>query len=124
MGNGDILGNLGVTMLLITILFKLIIVAVVAGFYVSNKYALSEKIREQFADLRSMLLYNPLIRYTMLNCLKFNNTGMVVFIGLSTGTVQTGLGVLIVIAMSILPIVYAVIVYRKRKELNKAKNKV
>ena len=70
-----------------------------------------------------MLVYNPLIRYTMLNCLKLNNTGMVAFIGLSTGTAQLGLGVFIVTAMTVLPIVYAIIVYRKRKQLNKAETK-
>ena len=123
MGNGDIIGNLGITVLLISLLIILFVVIIFAGFYVSNKYALSEKVRLLFADLKSMLLFNPLIRYTMINCLKLNNTGMVVFIGLSTGTSQTVFGVLIVIAMSILPIVYAVIVYRKRKELNKAKTK-
>ena len=59
----------------------------------------------------------------MLNCLKLNNTGMVVFIGLSTGSAQTGFGVFIVAVMIALPFVYAVIVYRKRKELNKGKTK-
>ena len=70
-----------------------------------------------------MLLYNPLIRYTMLNCLKLNNTAMVAFVGLSTGTAQLSLSVLIVITMTFLPIIYAVIVYRKRKELSKAETK-
>ena len=110
-------------MLLISLLIILFVVIVFVGLYVSNKYALSEKVRENFAELKSMLLFNPLIRYTMLNCLKLNNTGMVVFIGLSTGTTQTGIGVFVVAVMTTLPIVYAVIVYRKRKELNKAKTK-
>ena len=110
-------------MLLISVLIILFVVIVFVGVYVTNKYACSEKVRLLFADLKAMLLYNPLIRYTLLNCLKLNNTGMVVFIGLSTGPGQTGIGVFIVAAMTILPIVYAVTVYRKRKELNKGKNK-
>ena len=81
MGNGDIIGNLGITVLLISLLFLLLIVIIFAGSYVSNKYALSEKVREFFAELKSILLFDPLIRYTMLNCLKLNNTGMVAFVG-------------------------------------------
>ena len=123
MGNGNIIGNLGVTVLLITILFIFIIVTVFAGFYISKKYDLSEKVRELFADLKSMLLFNPLIRYTMLNCLKLNNTGMVAFVGLSTGTAQFGLGVIIVAVMTILPFFYAIVIYRKRNELSKAVTK-
>ena len=46
MGNGDIIGNLGITVLLITLLFILFILMVFTGFYVSNKYALSEKVRD------------------------------------------------------------------------------
>ena len=123
MGNGNIIGNLGITVLLVTLLFILFIVVVFASAYFANKYALSEKVRELFDDLKSILLYNPLIRYTMLNCLKLNNTGMVAFIGLSTGIVQFSLSVLIVTVMTTLPIIYAVIVYKKRKELNKAETK-
>ena len=59
----------------------------------------------------------------MLNCLKLNNTGMVAFVGLATGSVQLGLSVVIVFVMTALPIFYAVIIYRKRKELTKEKNK-
>ena len=59
----------------------------------------------------------------MLNCLKLNNTGMVALIGLSTGTAQLSLGVFIITAMTVLPILYSVIVYRKRKELKKAENR-
>ncbi len=42
MGNGDIIGNLGVTVLLITLLIILFIVIVIVGVFVSNKYAMSE----------------------------------------------------------------------------------
>ena len=59
----------------------------------------------------------------MLNCLKLNNTGMVTFIGLATGSAQLGLGITIVFMMTALPIFYAVVVFKKRKELSKEENK-
>ena len=51
----------------------------------------------------------------MLNCLKLNHTGMITFIGFSTGTVQFGLGIAIVFMMTTLPIIYANVVYKNRK---------
>ena len=68
-------------------------------------------------------MYNPIIRYTMLNCLKLNNTGMVAIMGLATGNAQLGLGIAIVIAMTALPIFYAVLLFRKRKDLSKGETK-
>ena len=59
----------------------------------------------------------------MLSCLKFNNTGMVAFIGLSTGIVQLGIGIAIVFIMTTLPIIYAYVVYKNRKELSKEETK-
>ena len=119
MGNGNIVGNLGVSVLLISIFIILFIIIIVAGLYVSRKYAMSENIINQFKELKQALTYNPLIRYSMLNCLKLNNTGMVAFVGLATGSLQLGLSVVIVFVMTALPIFYAVIIYRKRKELTK-----
>ena len=58
-------------------------------------------------------MYNPLIRYTMLNCLKLNNTGMVVFLGIAAGTSQQlYVGIAIIVIMTAIPIFYAVLVYR------------
>ena len=44
MGNGDIVGNLGVSVLLISIFIILLIIVIVVGLYVSRKYAMSENI--------------------------------------------------------------------------------
>ena len=70
-------------------------------------------------------MYNPLIRYTMLNCLKLNNTGMVVFLGIAAGeSQQLGVGIAIIIVMTAIPIFYAVLIFRKRKDLNKEETKM
>ena len=87
MGNGDIIANMGVSVLLISIALILLIVIIFAGAYLAKKYAMSEKVREKLSELKQSMMYNPLIRYTMLNCLKWNNTGMVAFVGLATGNV-------------------------------------
>ena len=44
MGNGDIVANMGISYLLISIAIFLLIMIVFVGAYLSKKYALSEKI--------------------------------------------------------------------------------
>ena len=85
MGNGDIIANMGISYLLISFAIIFLSVFIFVGVCLSRKYAFSEKIQEKFREYQESLLYNPFIRYTMLNCLKLNNTGMVAFMGLATG---------------------------------------
>ena len=84
LGSDDIFSNFGISFILIFILLLIIYLVIVCGARVSKRYAMSSKVQEFFRKIEKKLLYNPMIRYSMLNCLKFNYTAIVALIGIKS----------------------------------------
>ena len=74
---------------------------------------MSQKIQEFFGRIKKKLIYNPIIRYTMLNCLKLNYTAVVALIGVeSTRWTNTVVAILTISVILSLPFIYARVLYK------------
>ena len=86
LGSKDIFSNFGITFILISSLFLLFLLVIFCGVRLSKRNATSEKIKGCFKKSQDYLLFNPLIRYSMLNYLKLNFVSMAAFYGMASDT--------------------------------------
>mmetsp|Transcript_20732 Transcript_20732/g.25371 ORF Transcript_20732/g.25371 Transcript_20732/m.25371 type:complete len:301 (-) Transcript_20732:1007-1909(-) len=78
-GSSNALSSLGATLLLGSLVFVLIIIMLVAVIVISRRVKFSDKCRERVKKLKQKVFYNPIIRYLLLNSLKLNMSGLIVF---------------------------------------------
>ena len=98
----------------------LIIVTVILVKY-SESFKLSTKAKERIEWLKQKVFYNPLIRFSMLNTLKWNLIALTAFTTLKGSTVEIIFGVLLYIALNLLPFFYLWLLYKQQAKLSTEK---
>ena len=116
LGRKNILDNLGLTLLIFSGIFILIILIVILLVYAKKKCKnLSQKNKERVEKLKLSIFWNPIIRYTFLNCNKLNTTAMSgLILGLTANKNQVIVSSLILAFMTALPFIYMRILYKNR----------
>ena len=74
----SILSSLGATLILVSLIFLLVIIVVLLSLLLLRRGRLSEKWKLRIKQLKEKVFYNPIIRYFMLNFLKFNFSSAVI----------------------------------------------
>ena len=115
LGTNSLYENFGATIMVIILLFMLLILIVVG--FVKCARRLSMKCRERITDCKRRIFFNPLIRFTYLNSLKFNIVAMGTISGLNEGPSEIIQAVLILLTFNLLPILYSCILKKKPEML-------
>ena len=100
-----------------------ILVIVVIAYKLVKRTTMSDKCKKVFRKLRRLVLWNPVIRYYLLNFLKFNLTGMVVLAGLRKGDGEIPVAILLLLVVNAVPIALTSWLMRNRIKLQKKKTK-
>jgi len=101
LGSSDgIFSNFGATMILVSVLFVIIIAFVLLLYFLCKRTNCGERLLK----LKHKVFWNPMIRYVILNALKFYMAGFVVFKATSSEESEVGSGA-IVQAVAIVAIV-------------------
>ena len=79
LGISSPLQSFGVTLLLSSILFATLMLVVIALIVILRRSSPSVKCRERVNKYKVFIFFNPIIRYLILNSLKLNMVGLVVF---------------------------------------------
>lgn len=79
-GSSNVFTSFGATLLLGSLVFLIIILMLVAIILISRRVKVSDKNRERIKKLKRKIFFNPIVRYLLLNSLKLNMSGFVVFI--------------------------------------------
>ena len=121
MGDSDPLKNLGTTFILLTFVFILVILIILALVWAFRRIKLSEKNQERFEKIKGKIFFNALIRYSLLNAIKLN---LIAMFSLSSGDVtgtKKATMVLLLVILALLPLVYTWAVHKKRDTLDQPK---
>ena len=100
-----------------SVIFLLILIVAVVVYISCRNKPLSEKNRERVKTLKRKLLYNPVIRYFLLNSLKFNYSALCVFKQADAGAGSYFVAVLLLILINICPLVLSRILYKNNSHL-------
>ena len=79
LGSSSPLQSFGATLLLGSILFVIIMLIIIALVIIVKRSNPSPKCRERVTKYRRFVFFNPIIRYLVLNAVKLNMSGFVVF---------------------------------------------
>ena len=91
-------------------------------YLVSRIKCCSRKIKSLMTKIKGYLLWNPFIRYSFLNCLKFNMVAMTTFAGFAVTEMNVIVSVAIILFFTILAILYSIFMLKKNEDLSKLKN--
>ena len=100
-----------------TVLFLLILFVCTVVFLSCRNKPLSEKNRERVNSLKRKLQYSPVIRYFLLNSLKFNYSALCVFKQADAGAGSYFVAVLLLLLINICPLVLSRILYKNNNNL-------
>lgn len=103
--------------MLISVLFLLVCIMVIVIVFSCRNKPLSEKNRERVKTLKSKLQYNPVIRYLLLNSLKFNYSALCVFKQTDAGVGSVFLAILLLLFINICPLIFSRILYKNHDKL-------
>ena len=96
----------------------LILVTVILVKYSDSCCRLSKKAKERVKWLKQKVFFNPLIRYSLLNTLKWNLVALTAFTTLKGSTIELVIGVLLYIALNCLPFSYLWLLYKNQAKLS------
>ena len=123
LGSKSIIDNLGISLVLITIGILFLFLSVSICSLIANKFKISDKNRGRCLKLKQRVMFNPLLRFSLMNSLKWNLLSFASFT-IRIGTIpDTVFGVFIFIGMLCLPFFYGWILYRAKDRLRKEKNR-
>ena len=70
--------------------------------------------------MKNKVFFNPMIRYTLLNCLKYNIIAMTTIMHNSESLMEVGFAIILIILFLILPTFYAYFLKSRKEELDDA----
>ena len=108
----SVFGNIGISQLLILMSFLTFVLLLILLIKLRSRIKLSDKTKARIMKVKEKVFYNPLIRYLLLNALKFNFAAFIVFRKPIGGAWDVFLGLVIMISMTVLP---ALLFYLLRK---------
>ena len=117
LGSPNIFQGIGSTVLFLSLLFLLIVILITIIVVCCKMRKLSEKSKERVENLKRKIMYNPLIRYLMLNSLKFNYSAMCVFKHANSGAGSYFVAALMLILINSCPIIFTAVLFKKNNDL-------
>ena len=111
------MSNFGSTLILASIGFVIIILIVLVAILVAKSCKLSKKNKQRVQYLKRKIFYNSIIRYILLNTLKFYMSAMVVLKKSDGNGAKFAQSVSFLLFLSALPIYFLTVVYRNRESL-------
>ena len=113
LGNESLLDNLGPTFLLCSAIFIGLILLILLVYQLSKVQCCSQRIRNTLAKIKGYLFWKPFIRYSYLNCLKFNMVAMTTFAGFKVTKLDITVSIVLLVFFVLLGIIYYLIIKRK-----------
>ena len=110
-GSDEISANFGITLILGSFIFLLLITLVIIAILISRRVHLAPKIEKAKEWLKRKLFYNPMIRYAFLNALKINMAAILAFKLQSEEAPSILVSALLFIVMTAIPVILAYILY-------------
>lgn len=115
--------SFGATFLAAFLIFAFFILLIIVVVILARRVTCSEKCRGRVNNLKQKVFYNPVIRYIILNSLKFNMSGIMAISAFMTGEEPSISNMLVGVAIItltnlVVPIVFGIILYRNREVLN------
>ena len=80
-GSDDIFENIGATLLISSVIFGVIIIIILLVVKIYKSKNNTEEGRIKIQKCRRMIFFNPIIRYCLLNTLKFNMLAILTLFG-------------------------------------------
>ena len=118
LGSSNIMGNFGLTLLIISTVLLVLVLLVLLGSYIIKRTGYSGKVKQRLEQLKKSLFFNLLIGYILLNGLKYYILG---FSSLHRSDSDVGskiVGGLVILLYFILPLFFAYILYKMEKKKN------
>ena len=119
LGEPSIFLNLGVTIVIASIIFLVIILILVLVLWVCKKAKVDQKWHDRIKNFKSKVFYNPIIRYFLLNALKLNMSA-IVSMSLSSDSTDVAIAIALLVAINIIPVFLMSTLIMNRKQLHKA----
>ena len=118
LGSENMWSNFGVSQIAILSLLLLIILIIIL-LLVCKKCCCSQSpwAQEKVDKIKRKVFYNPLLRFTLFNAMKFNMIAMLAFLTASDNVKEIAIAVLILLTINTLPILYAYLLYKNRANL-------
>ena len=112
------MANLGITLILITLGISTLTLIILIVTCIARKYKLSDKNKERCLKLKQKFFFNPLLRFTYLNTLKWSMLSFVAFTTLKGSDSSVAIGVVIFIVIVALPFFFAEVLHKNKDNLN------
>ena len=100
-----------------SLIFLIIVIVITIIVACCKRSKLSEKNKERVENLKRKIMYNPLIRYVMLNSLKFNYSALCVFKHADSDAGSYFIAAVMLILINSCPIIFTVVLFRKNNDL-------
>ena len=110
---------------MISIVTVFILILALLLFAISKCYDVKGKCKELAEKIKNILFFNSMFRYAFLNCLNFMMTGMIAMTMFSeTSRLKKIIAVIIFAAITLSPVLFSYILYKKRDLLDEEATKV
>ena len=124
LGSINLAENVGATLLIGSLILLILIFVIYCTYRLSKKFCDASKNRERIEKLKNKIFFNPMIRYTLLNCLKFNIVAMTAIRRSQGAAGAIFTAIVIELLFLLIPILYAYILKKKIDMLEEEQNKV
>ena len=105
----SVFSNLGISLILFTLIFLTLILLLVLAIKLKRKMALSDKTKERIVKIKEKIFYNPIIRYLLLNSLKLNFSAFIVYRSPAGGVLDILIGSVFMVAINAVPILFLIV---------------
>ena len=119
----SVFANLGISMLLVSMIFLAFIALMILLIILKRKIKLSDKSKERINNLRKKVFFNPIIRYLLLNALKLNFSAFIVFKKPIGGAWDIVIGLILMVTLNAVPIFFFFLLRKNRSSLKEEKQK-
>ena len=122
LGSADMLENFGPSFLLLLAIFIGLVVIVYLLYLVSRVKCCSRKIRNLLTKIKIYTFWNPFIRFSFLNSLKFTMVAMLIFAGFVVTAKDIIVSITIIVCFTFLALLYSIFMTKKNEVLYKRSN--
>lgn len=115
--------NLGISLIVITFFALILLTFVLSCFYLAKRINKYPKCLSFLKKVKTRLFFNPFIRYSLLNYLKYTMVALLALTVPSREITSIITGSLLLTFLSLLSIFYVVLLYKKKLSLGEEKSK-
>ena len=92
---------------------------VIVAFQISKRLSMSDKTKNCIKKAQRLVLYNPIIRYFLLNVLKFNLIAMVIMAGLRRDDKQLIIAIPLFLVINAMPLLFTWCINKNKTKLQR-----